>query len=747
MRKILVYLAASFLLSFPCVAFLNSNSTMKKASASSSAPLPVRTIAHKGHIKDEDGNVICKENTYQSFYLASQNNFYGIECDIYTTSDNHLVTYHDASIDISEPTNTDTSVGDWRTLNSLTLEQLLSLNIGTISDPAYMCRFEDYIELCRSSGKHAFIEIKDHPTDSVLEKQILDCIYQQGLASNSTILSFDADNILRVKRYADSTNRGYKCHFLANKSRNNEDTGILEIPYDSTDWISAEDVVSNGISISIFYPYASEELIDLSHFYNVDVGAWTVNGYDVAETLINRGIDFITTDEFYSDEKYLPNYVPFVNLDTDDWVKEDAYGVENIYLDGPNSYLFQNLTAYGERVRYKNLVLLDGLSFDIHIDSFRGTSDSNYSNVGFYFSSWNERYVFDNEDYAAFSFLNNKYNASISQDRFGIFNSENTDKIINNYTKNNVVNFSNDTLSNKGFGYDDGTLIMNHRPVTALHFSFEKYNDRLYKITISEIYNNVIWNYNDGKTANYDSGSLYTFVEASRFDLDANGRAYLFLYSIGKNNFNDFDKHVSNINQNAKKIKIVTNNDLAISDIYVKSGTKIKELPTLTKEGYDFVGWYSRSDFSKSFDINETVIEDDITLFAKWDIKTFTVKFNTDGGTLIDDQIINYNNVVIQPNNPTKDGYHFVGWYLDEGYEKEYSFTKKVKEDVILYAKYEAIDGYYTPLTLVIVFTVIGVVLVGGLTVLYVYKSNKVFNARFKINQARKEFNDRNKEE
>ena len=52
------------------------------------------------------------------------------------------------------------------------------------------------------------------------------------------------------------------------------------------------------------------------------------------------------------------------------------------------------------------------------------------------------------------------------------------------------------------------------------------------------------------------------------------------------------------------------------------------------------------------------------------------------------EQTINYGDTIERPQDPTKDGYTFIGWYDEE--DNEYDFSKPVTEDLVLIPKYEA---------------------------------------------------------
>lgn len=69
-------------------------------------------------------------------------------------------------------------------------------------------------------------------------------------------------------------------------------------------------------------------------------------------------------------------------------------------------------------------------------------------------------------------------------------------------------------------------------------------------------------------------------------------------------------------------------------------------------------------------------------------IKKFTVTFDSNGGSQIESQTVIKGETVTKPNDPTKDGYTFDGWYTDETLENAYDFSEAVTGDITLYAKW-----------------------------------------------------------
>ena len=139
-----------------------------------------------------------------------------------------------------------------------------------------------------------------------------------------------------------------------------------------------------------------------------------------------------------------------------------------------------------------------------------------------------------------------------------------------------------------------------------------------------------------------------------------------------------------------------TNNDTFIADI---SYTKAKPGPSgLTKEGYMFGGWFQNENFTGSEleavpfpagTAGQTNIP--VMIYAKWIPISYTITFNTNGGS--DQDALPYTvetETFKLPTRTTKAGYTLVGWYIDEALTKPYGeVVKGTHGDFTLYAKWK----------------------------------------------------------
>ena len=110
---------------------------------------------------------------------------------------------------------------------------------------------------------------------------------------------------------------------------------------------------------------------------------------------------------------------------------------------------------------------------------------------------------------------------------------------------------------------------------------------------------------------------------------------------------------------------------------------------TPTREGYKFTGWDPEVDEK---------VTDNATYTAKWEAKSYTVTYDSNGGTEVKPETVTYGNKATKPTAPTKSGYTFAGWYTEEQLTNTYDFGTPVTADITLYAKWNTnYVPYYPP--------------------------------------------------
>ena len=146
------------------------------------------------------------------------------------------------------------------------------------------------------------------------------------------------------------------------------------------------------------------------------------------------------------------------------------------------------------------------------------------------------------------------------------------------------------------------------------------------------------------------------------------------------------------------------------SDSFTQSvlwGEKINAPEGVSKYGYSLENWTNQGE---PWDFASDILYSDITLDANWSANQYTltlfaesvmvshqatVSFDTDGGTVIEDQVVDRSHSLTYPTVPTKDGYSFSGWYADEARTIPFDFTEQVLTNTTVYAKWTAMHASY----------------------------------------------------
>ena len=76
---------------------------------------------------------------------------------------------------------------------------------------------------------------------------------------------------------------------------------------------------------------------------------------------------------------------------------------------------------------------------------------------------------------------------------------------------------------------------------------------------------------------------------------------------------------------------------------------------------------------------------------------TFTITFDTQGGSEVKPIIIKEDESITMPSNPTKEGFLFAGWYLDNKFVEKFTINKKITSNITLYAKWVTDECEHTP--------------------------------------------------
>ena len=125
------------------------------------------------------------------------------------------------------------------------------------------------------------------------------------------------------------------------------------------------------------------------------------------------------------------------------------------------------------------------------------------------------------------------------------------------------------------------------------------------------------------------------------------------------------------------------NNDKDAWTLNIIKGEKVAKPADPVKEGYTFKGWFTDEEMTKEFNFDKAV-EENTTLYAKWEEIIYTVTFNPANGKDAWTEKVAYGKTVAKPaNDPVKDGYTFIAWQFDG---REYNFDTSVMKNIELIA-------------------------------------------------------------
>ncbi len=250
---------------------------------------------------------------------------------------------------------------------------------------------------------------------------------------------------------------------------------------------------------------------------------------------------------------------------------------------------------------------------------------------------------------------------------------------------------------------EEGTILTNVETLTKTGYTFKGWDYDFTKPITSNLIVNAIWAANQ-YTITYDPNGGTINKNTQMVTYDSNyilleptyeGHAFMGWY------YNDrlFDN--TGIWKLTTNITLTANWSAEFNIIYILDGgtndsnnptkyyytTETINLKDPTKVEAVFGGWYTEPEFINKVDQIEKGSIGDITLYAKFTMNKYTLTFETNGGTSIEQVTADYG-TLISIENPTKEGYIFDGWYKDESFTTQYVITTMPNENITLYAKW-----------------------------------------------------------
>jgi len=154
--------------------------------------------------------------------------------------------------------------------------------------------------------------------------------------------------------------------------------------------------------------------------------------------------------------------------------------------------------------------------------------------------------------------------------------------------------------------------------------------------------------------------------------------------SITNHPLNNYD-----INHIGRQVTFESNGGTPVASQTVTDGEPATKPTDPTRQNYTFDGWFIDDvTFENEWDF-ATAVTDDMTLYAKWSLNQYTVRFESNGGTPVASQTVTHGETATKPTDPTREGYTFDSWYSDDvTFENEWDFSTVLTDDITLYAKW-----------------------------------------------------------
>ncbi len=241
--------------------------TVPVATATTKDLSDVHFTAHRGL------SAIVPENTLEAFREAAKYNYYALECDVHCTTDGKWVIIHDYMLQSMAK-----EKGDVKTMSYEDLKKVKFTNGANIDKypDAGVCLVEEYIEICKEANIKPMIEVKDKRIDKV--KSLLDIIRAYDIEKDVILISFHAPILREFKRLSPDMELWLLVHSLKEEK--------------------IHECIENGFGVAFEAKRALKDLdaIQNIHNNNLTAACWTVDTPELLNTMLERGVKYITTN-------------------------------------------------------------------------------------------------------------------------------------------------------------------------------------------------------------------------------------------------------------------------------------------------------------------------------------------------------------------------------------------------------------------------------------------------------------------
>ena len=227
------------------------------------APQQVCLIGHRGYSACYEGN------TAEAFQMAGEAGYPGVETDMRLTLDGVCVLSHDADAEFEDGSKLNIAT---HTYSALTQKPLLNSYTDT---KLYLCKFEEYLDICKAYDMICFVELKGFwpPSRIIAAFELAKEHYD---LSKCEFQSFELPNLLIAHAAFPELRIMMAC---------------------TKDDFNAKMALRLGFDLDMRESELTKEIVDRFHEKGLYVSCFTVNDPEDFERCKQCGVDYIETDE------------------------------------------------------------------------------------------------------------------------------------------------------------------------------------------------------------------------------------------------------------------------------------------------------------------------------------------------------------------------------------------------------------------------------------------------------------------
>ncbi|MBR6795051.1 MAG: hypothetical protein IKM52_02965 [Clostridia bacterium] len=224
-------------------------------------------VAHRGVSSLE------RENSVAAFVAAGNRSYFGIETDVHKTADGSFVIIHDKTTGRVSPT--DVNVEECSP-EELAAVRLYGYDGQTPRADLCLPSLSDYIAACRRYGKTAVLELKSNFSVDDL-RRMCEEIETQDYLSHVIFISFSFENLRRLRE----VHPEQPVQYLRSDANKEELIALVK---------------KHGMDLDVHFDMITKEFVDACHKEGIKVNVWTVDSPELAENVIDAGVDFVTSN-------------------------------------------------------------------------------------------------------------------------------------------------------------------------------------------------------------------------------------------------------------------------------------------------------------------------------------------------------------------------------------------------------------------------------------------------------------------